>query len=278
MTQFDMSTLTGATVVDASGGKIGKVGQVYVDDRTGQPDWVTVKTGLFGTKESFVPLAAARLERDRLVVGVTKDQVSGAPQADADGRISERDEVEIYRYYGLSGAESGSAGYETGAAGVAAYETDDRVYGRGDDASGHDRSAGHDTSGPKTDEAMTRSEERLVPGTQTTETGRARLRKYVVTETQQVDVPVSHEEVRLEREPITDANRDAAYSGGEITEEEHEVTLKAERPVVGTETEAVERVRLGKETVSDTETVSGEVRKEQIELDDPTGTARDPRS
>ena len=278
MTQFDMSTLTGATVVDASGGKIGKVGQVYVDDRTGQPDWVTVKTGLFGTKESFVPLAAARLERDRLVVGVTKDQVSGAPQADADGRISERDEVEIYRYYGLSGAESGSAGYETGAAGVAAYETDDRVYGRGDDASGHDRSAGHDTSGPNTDDAMTRSEERLVPGTQTTETGRARLRKYVVTETQQVDVPVSHEEVRLEREPITDANRDAAYSGGEITEEEHEVTLKAERPVVGTETEAVERVRLGKETVSDTETVSGEVRKEQIELDDPTGTARDPRS
>jgi uncharacterized protein (TIGR02271 family) len=278
MTQFDMSTLTGATVVDASGGKIGKVGQVYVDDRTGQPDWVTVKTGLFGTKESFVPLAAARLERDRLIVGVTKDQVSGAPQADADGRISERDEAEIYRYYGLSGAESGSAGYETGAAGDAAYETDDRVYGRGDDAGGHDRSAGHDTSGPNTDDAMTRSEERLVPGTQTTETGRARLRKYVVTETQQVDVPVSHEEVRLEREPITDANRDAAYSGGEITEEEHEVTLKAERPVVGTETEAVERVRLGKETVSDTETVSGEVRKEQIELDDPTGTARDPRS
>jgi uncharacterized protein (TIGR02271 family) len=248
--------------VDASGGKIGKVGQVYVDDRTGQPDWVTVKTGLFGTKESFVPLAAARLERDRLVVGVTKDQVSGAPQADDDGHISERDEVEIYRYYGLSGAEDGSAGYETGAAGVA----------------GHDRSAGHDTSGPNTDDAMTRAEERLVAGTQTTETGRARLRKYVVTETQQVDVPVSHEEVRLEREPITDANRDAAYSGGEITEEEHEVTLRAERPVVGTETEAVERVRLGKETVSDTATVSGEVRKEQIELDDPTGTARDPRS
>ena len=91
-------------------------------------------------------------------------------------------------------------------------------------------------------------------------------------------MPVSHEEVRLEREPITDANRDAAYSGGEITEEEHEVTLRAERPVVGTETEAVEPVRLGKETVSDTATVSGEVRKEQIELDDPTGTARDPRS
>jgi uncharacterized protein (TIGR02271 family) len=142
---------------------------------------------------------------------------------------------------------------------------------------GHDRSASHDTSGPNTDDAMTRSEEHLVAGTQQTEVGKARLRKYVVTETQQVDVPVSHEEVRLEREPITDANRDAAYSGGDITEEEHEVTLRAEKPVVGTETEAVERVRLGKETVTDTETVSGEVRKEQIEFDDATGTARDPR-
>ena len=96
-----------------------------------------------------------------------------------------------------------------------------------------------------------------------------------MTETQQVEVPVSHEEVRLEREPITDANRETAYSGGDITDEEHEVTLRAERPVASTEAEPVERVRLGKETVTGTETVSGEVRKEQVELDDPTGTARD---
>jgi uncharacterized protein (TIGR02271 family) len=122
---------------------------------------------------------------------------------------------------------------------------------------------------------MTCSEERLVGGTERVETGRARLRKHVVTETQQVEVPVSHEEVTLEREPVTDASRDSAYSGGEITEEEHEITLRAEKPVVTTETEAVERVRLGKETVSDTETVSGEVRKEQIELDDPSGTVHD---
>jgi len=122
---------------------------------------------------------------------------------------------------------------------------------------------------------MTRSEERLRAGTERVEAGRARLRKYVVTETQQVDVPVSREEVRLEREPITDANRGAAYDGPAISEKEHEVTLRAERPVVETEAVPVERVRLGKETVSDTETVSGEVRKEQIELDDPSGTARD---
>ena len=262
MTSNDVATLTGATVRDTSGDKIGTVSQVYLDDQTGQPQWVTVKTGLFGTKESFVPLAASRLDGDVLVVDASKDQVSGAPRVEQDGHISEQEEAEIYRYYGLAGSGSDTSGtYRTG--------TDT---GR-DDA----YAAGHDTSGPNTDDAMTRSEEHLTAGTEQVEAGRARLRKYVVTETQQVSVPVSHEEVRLEREPITDANRDAAYSGGDITEEEHEITLHAERPVVSTQTEAVERVRLGKETVTGTETVSGEVRKEQVELDDPTGTARDPR-
>ena len=133
---------------------------------------------------------------------------------------------------------------------------------------------GHDTSGPTTDSAMTRSEEHLRVGTETHEVGRARLRKYIVTEQQSVQVPVSREEVRVEREPITDANRGDAYDGPALSEEEHEVVLHAERPVVDTEVEAVERVRLDTETVRGTETVSGEVRKEEIEVVDETGTAR----
>ena len=137
---------------------------------------------------------------------------------------------------------------------------------------------GHDTSGPTTDNAMTRSEERLNVGTETRDAGRARLRKHVVTEQQQVTVPVSHEELRVEREPITDTNRGDAYDGPAISEEEHEVTLRAERPVVSTETEAVERVRLGTETVRSEETVSGQVRKEEIEVDDDSRvTDRDRR-
>jgi uncharacterized protein (TIGR02271 family) len=111
-------------------------------------------------------------------------------------------------------------------------------------------------------------------GTRTEQAGTARLRKYVVTEQQRVDVPVSREEVRLEREPITDANLGNALDGPAISDEEHEVTLHAERPVVTTEAVPVERVRLGKETVTDQETVSGDVRKEQIEFDDTT-TGRD---
>jgi uncharacterized protein (TIGR02271 family) len=243
----EVTTLSGATVRTEGGGKIGKVAQVYLDDESGQPEWITVRTGLFGTKESFVPLAAARLERGELVVNATKDKVNGAPRIDEDGYLSERQEAEIYRYYGISAgtASRGTGRHRTG--------TRDR-----------------DTSGRTTDTAMTRSEERLRAGTERVEAGRVRLRKYVVTDTEQVQVPVSREEVRVEREPITTANREAAYSGPEISEDEHEITLRAERPVVQTEAVPVERVRLDKEKVTDTETVSGEVRKEKIEVDEPT--------
>ena len=135
---------------------------------------------------------------------------------------------------------------------------------------GNGRSAGYDTSGPTTDEAMTRSEERLNVSTRSEQTGKARLRKYVVTEQQNVTVPVSREEVHIEREPITDANVDAAMDGPAISDEEHEVPLYAERPVVETETVPVERVRLGKQTVTEQQTAGGEVRKEQIEFEGDT--------
>jgi uncharacterized protein (TIGR02271 family) len=118
---------------------------------------------------------------------------------------------------------------------------------------------------------MTRSEERLRVGKEQVETGRARLRKYIVTEDVQTTVPVSREEVRIEREPITEANRDAAVAGPDLSEEEHEVTLTEERPVVGKETVPVERVRLGKEQVTEEKQVSEQVRKEQIETDDQSG-------
>jgi uncharacterized protein (TIGR02271 family) len=132
---------------------------------------------------------------------------------------------------------------------------------------------GHDTSGPTTDDAMTRSEERLDVGTRSEEVGRARLRKYVVTENVTETVPVAREEVRVEREPITDANVGNAMDGPAISEEEHEVTLHAERPVVQKDAVPVERVRLGKETVTEEAQVSEGVRKEQIEVDG----AEDPR-
>jgi uncharacterized protein (TIGR02271 family) len=121
---------------------------------------------------------------------------------------------------------------------------------------------------------MTRSEEELRVGTQQREAGRARLRKYVVTEHVTQTVPVRHEEVRVEREPITDANRDQALSGADISEEEHEVVLHAEEPVVEKRAVPKERVRLDTETVTEEREISEQVRKEQIDTDGPQQTPR----
>ena len=121
---------------------------------------------------------------------------------------------------------------------------------------------------------MTRSEEELHVGTERREAGRGRLRKYVVTENVTKTVPVQREELRIEREPITDANRDDAVDGPAISEEEHEVVLHEEVPVVEKQTVPQERVRLEKDAHTDEETVTAELRKERIETDGDTRSER----
>ena len=260
-------------VLSEDGNKIGSIGQVYADDNDGQPTWGTVKTGLFGTSESFVPLQGARVQGDDIVVPYTKDQIKDAPRVETDGHLEPSEEDRLFGHYGLDGTQKYTgAGTRAGAGhadtGNAAYS--DTRTGTAD-APG---TVGRDTSGPTTDDAMTRSEERLNVGTERHAAGRARLRKYVTTENVTKTVPVQREEVRIEREPITDANRGAALSGPDISEEEHEVTLHEERPVVEKETVPVERVRLDKETVTDEVTVDEEVRKERIDTDGIDETRR----
>ena len=247
-TQID--AVVGATAYDADDNKIGKVGQVFLDDETGQPEFVTVNTGLFGTSESFVPVAEATWDGDRLVVPFSKDKVKDAPHVELDGRhLDESEEQRLYEYYGLGGTWS-SGRHQDSASDTAGLADSDRS---------------------TTDDAMTRSEERLDVGTTSQEAGRARLRKYVVTEQETHTVPVRKEKAVLETEPITDANADEALSGPEISEDEHEVVLREERPVVETRTEPVERVRLGTESVTEEETVTGDVRKERIEAEGDVG-------
>jgi uncharacterized protein (TIGR02271 family) len=248
-TQLGNLANAGGNVLSAQGQKIGRIGEVYVDDSTGEPNFVTVRTGLFGTAESFVPLQDATVAGSDLRVAYDKDEVKDAPRVDPDGHLTPAEEQRLYAHYGLSGPGEPTS--------VGAGESNSRDHG----------TRGHDTSGPTTDDAMTRSEERLRVGAREEEAGRARLRKYVVTENVTQTVPVSREEVRVEREPITDKNVGAARSGPNISEEEHEVVLHQERPVVEKEAVPVERVRLGTETVTDQETVSEDVRKEQIDTD-----------
>ena len=254
--QQELGSVAGRDVYGPDGEKIGSVAQVYQDDRTGQPAWLTVHTGLFGLSESFVPLRQATVTDDRVEVPYDKSTVKDAPNVTADGHLEPEEERRLYEHYSLDWDTSRDT---------------DRAF----DMAGYESASdGHDTAGPNTDDAMTRSEEQVRVGTQSQESGRARLRKYVVTENVTQTVPVRKEKAVLETEPVTSENYDAATSGADISEEEHEVTLHEERPVVEKTTEPIERVRLSTEAQTDHETVSEEVRKEQIEAEGDITTRR----
>lgn len=288
--------LVGLTAYDRDGAKVGSVEQVFLDDGTGKPEWVTVKTGMFGMKETFVPLAGAGHDGEGLHLAYAKDTVKDAPRVDADEHLDAAEERELYAHYGVTrGGGSGKTGDEmsgrtdagtkaaaagtAGAAGAAAgaggrsQSTEDRpLAGAGAGSPAMSRSGGDMGEGDRAKYAdeMVRSEEQLRVGTEEQEVGRARLRKVVVTENVTTTVPVSHEEVHLVREPIGEGDR---TRGGEIGEAEAEVTLHAERPVVRKEAVAVERVRLETDKVTEQREVSDTVRKEEIQYDDGTGSA-----
>jgi uncharacterized protein (TIGR02271 family) len=252
----------GSDLHDANGDKIGTIEEIYLDAQTGEPEWALVNTGMFGTKSSFVPLRDASSEGDTLRVPYDKAQVKDAPQMDPDGQLSQREEAELYRHYGLEYSESESdSGLPEGGASTGT------ATGGGETSGG---TVGHDVSGPTTDDAMTRSEEELRVGTTEREAGRARLRKYVVEDEVTQTVPVRREEVRVEREPITDANVDSATEGPAISDEEHEVVLHEEEAIVDKQAVPKERVRLDKETFTEEEQISDTVRKEHIDVDDGT--------
>jgi uncharacterized protein (TIGR02271 family) len=233
----------GRTVVDRDGEKIGKLNEIYLDRETNQPEWALVNTGRLGKKSSFVPLKGAAPAGEDVRVAYAKDQVKDAPSIDADGHLSQQEEAELYRHYGLE-------------------------YSEADSGSGLPEGTTPATGGrPGGDDAMTRSEEEVRVGTAQRERGRVRLKKYVETEAVRETVPVRREQARVEREPITDENIDEAMRGAEISEAEHEVTLTEEEPVVDKRTVPKERVRLDKDVETGEEQVSEQVRKERIEVE-----------
>jgi uncharacterized protein (TIGR02271 family) len=250
MSGNDLRAWVGRTAIGPDGGKIGKIGEVYVDDATGQPTWLAVSTGMFGTRVSFVPLAGARPAGDDVMVAYDKATVKDAPNAEVDGHLSREEEAALYRHYGYEDTAPTGGG----------------VKGR----------APKETSAQGADDAMTRSEEELQIDKRTREAGRARLRKWVETENVQVTVPVAREKAQLVTEPITDANVDRAMSGPEISDAEHQVVLSEEEVDVTKRVVPKERVRLETETVTEDVPVDEAVRKERIayEGDDTTKPPR----
>ena len=239
MSNQDIQSWVGRTAVGAQGEKIGKITDIYLDDQTDKPEWLAVSTGLVGTRVSFVPLHGATAEAGDVRVPFSKDQVKDAPNAEADGHLSMEEEARLYQHYGLPYSDAPSDS--------------------GLPAGGKPRGG--------TDDAMTRSEEELRVGKTSREAGKARLRKWVETEQVSTTVPVAHEEVRVEREPITEANIDQATSGPEIKEDVHEVSLMEEEAVAGKQTVPKERVRLEKDTVTEEAEVGADLRKERVEAE-----------
>ncbi|MBW8765541.1 MAG: YsnF/AvaK domain-containing protein, partial [Geodermatophilales bacterium] len=130
-----------------------------------------------------------------------------------------------------------------------------------------------------TDGAMTRSEEQLRVGTERVAATRTRLVKYVVTEEVQITVPIRREEIRVEEVPVDAPDQGPGESlvqpepatpgmapagAGGLPDE---IILHTERPVVSVEVVPTERVRLRTEVVQGQETVSGQVQREQIVVD-----------
>jgi sporulation protein YlmC with PRC-barrel domain len=188
----------GATAYSNDGDRIGRIGQLYLDDATEQPEWITVSTGLFGTKESFVPLAEAKVEGDRVTVPYTKDQVKGAPRVDVeDGHLSESEEAELYRYYGLSESGpftgTGPAGVQTGT--DVGYQPDTTGYAAGTSGTVETGAPGLRGTGdvgdvrsePAAGERWSEADDQRAEA-EDRRTGRSRLRRYQAGEG---DQPVS---------------------------------------------------------------------------------------
>ena len=228
----------GADVYDSADDKIGSIDQIFLDDRSGQPEWLTVSTGWFGTSTQFVPIAGSTAAQGGLKVPYTTDHIKDAPSVDADQHLDSAEEQKLYTHYGI--------GYD-----VTDHEA---AYGGKERADeGFDYNA--------TDASVTLSEEQLAVDKVEREAGAVRLRKYVVTEDVNVTVPVKKQVARIVRTPATGTG---AITDGDVVED---VVLKQEEVVVDKNVVAKEDVAIETETVTEQRQVSDSVRREEVEVE-----------
>ena len=284
LSEREISTAVGGPAYGADGSKLGTIEAFFADDRTGAPTWVAVSTGLFGTRHSIAPVAEATFSDGALQLPVTSDAVKSAPPMTGD-HLDPADEETLRRHYGLADPASvvdtaPPVPPTDTAPPVSPPLPDDATRAIGTTppvTPGPRHSADREDTAPApgTDGAMTRSEQQLRVGTERVATTRARLVKYVVTEDVQITVPIRREEIRVEQVPI-DEPVDSDVRGGETLVSDpaptagglpDEIILHTERPVVSVEVVPVERVRLRTELVEGQESVTEQVQREQIVVD-----------
>jgi uncharacterized protein (TIGR02271 family) len=313
--QAEVDRLYDCEVIDEHGERIGSVKQVWLDDRDGRPIWASVHTGLFGIKESFVPIQDATMGNGVITVPVEKQQVKDAPRIDvSDQHMSDRQQDELYEYYNMipthrtgehdrlpgrgradtkpmpaagqmTSGQMTSGQMPSGKMTSGQMASDQAGRAGRQPMSGRRPMAGRTPAGEmaademaagrrgrhetRAGDSVTRYEEDLDVGTRDVEAGRVRLVKHTVTEQKDVSVPVTHEEVRVVREPA-----DGSPTGRAFAEEETEVTLRRQEPVVEKKAKPVEKVRLEKESVTEQQQVRGQVRKERVDVERDDKTRR----
>src|SRR3954453_8810597 len=154
-TQQDVRAWRGLNLVDRDGDKIGKIEDVYLDRSTGEPEWIAVKTGLFGSNVSFVPIHGATQDGDDIRAGHEKSLVKDAPNVDPDGELSPEEERRLYQHYGRGDYDEWDETSEDRTEGFLGRDDrtgDGRDVDTDGDAAG---TVGRDTSGRTTDDGMT---------------------------------------------------------------------------------------------------------------------------
>ena len=247
----------GRAMVGPSGGQLGQIVDVYVDEQTNQAEWATIAT-IARNEVRFVPLRGARAEVDTLVVPWDHATVEAAPTLPYDGALTEEDEAELYRHYGLTRSDVPTL--EGVGTGVASADQSTSV-----PTAASAPAASTPTTAPGV--AVTRSEEELRVSKVPREAGRVRLRKWVETEDVSHVVPVTHEEVRVERQPVNAANVDEALAEAQLSETEYEVVLHEEEVVAAKVTVPKERVRVEKTVVTEEQPIEDSLRKERVDIE-----------
>jgi uncharacterized protein (TIGR02271 family) len=263
----------GYTVQDPDGEKIGKVDDLFLDEND-QPEYFGVKMGFLGTSSTLIPADIATVDSERGVIEVSqpKSTVKGGPAFDDDREITPEYENEVRSYYGLGAAtgteERGSySDYSSGEVGPGMREGDTEsgeFVGHAEDDEGINQSAGSDLD-DRDELRVQRTEEELAAGTREVEAGSMRVRKRVRTDREQIEVPTRHEEVSVERVPVS-----GDASEAEIGEDEVVVPVTEEEVVVSKRPVAKEEVRIKKDVVEDTEVVEEDVRREEVDVEDET--------
>lgn len=287
VSERDVSAAIGSTAYGNDGDAVGTAETFYTDDRTGATTWVSISSGMLGTKRVIAPADDATFIDGRLQLSVPSDAVSSAPRMGGE-HLSPEDEDALRRHYARGvtplGDELEAASGVDGATGTPIGDAARAGVGteHGDGMQGGDATERGDGS-------MVRREEQLRVSTERVEDRRMRVVKYVVTEEVQVTVPVRREEIRIEEVPLDAApDRDGTDRGDLLVTEgdalggrhaagsgtgsapaglPEEIVLHAERPVVTVEVVPVERVRLRTEVVAGQESVSSNVQREQVTVD-----------